>query len=451
MQGLDIWWNKNGYSPVITDWQKVKNAGIDFIFPRDGTWTGTDPKFLEYVKAAQAVGIAVPGVFHFIYATSVDEVKQNAAAAIRNVQSAGLPKSTIIWCDLEDDTIAQAKKEGVTVTDAMIVEWTKAFCDYCLQEGYCTGIYTSQYYIGYVYGEGILKEYDIWLADLEGEPGYPCLYRQYDWYGQVAGITGNVDRDTWIGTYTAGTAKPKEKTEVTMGKRDAFIDALRTLGDGRYHYYDGGPNSIGCSEYVRQSLIRAGIISSGEYLHAASGIPGPLEDRSRFQKIAWDPSQLQSGDILWSNGHHVAVWAGNNSVYEAAPEATHPLATCGTGVGLHKDHGYWNCGTGTYTWSCIYRVIDPEDVKQDAQEEIKMDKEFIAATLAPYMPVIRSGKKGDMVKALQRIMAKYGWYAGGIDGECGPLTVAGIKTLQTAIGVDPDGSFGPASWKALLS
>ena len=456
MQGLDIWWNKNGYSPVITDWQKVKNAGIDFIFPRDGTWTGTDPKFMEYVKAAQAVGIKVPGVFHFIYATSVDEVKQNAAAAIRNVQSAGLPKSTIIWCDLEDDTIAQAKKEGVTVTDEMIVEWTKAFCDYCLQAGYCTGIYTSQWYIGHIYGEDILKEYDIWLADLEGEPGYPCLYRQYDWYGQVAGITGNVDRDTWIGTYTAGTAKPKEKTEVTMGKKDAFIDALRTLGDGRYHYYDGGPNSIGCSEYIRKALIRAGIIRENEYFHAASGIPGPLEDKSRFQRVAWSPNALQEADIQWSNYHHTNAWDGARGVYEAAPESTHgPKAwnVCDngkTGVGHWSNHGYYNCGTGRNDWDCIYRIIDPDDVKHDAQEEIDMDRGFIAATLAPYMPVIRSGKKGDMVMALQRIMAKYGWYTDAIDGSCGPNTVKGIKLLQQAIGVTPDGSFGPASWKALL-
>ena len=80
-----------------------------------------------------------------------------------------------------------------------------------------------------------------------------------------------------------------------------------------------------------------------------------------------------------------------------------------------------------------------------------MDKGFIAATLAQYMPVIKRGMHDKMVMALQTIMAKYGWYNDDIDGHCGPNTVKGIKLMQAALGVDQDGSFGPASWKALLS
>jgi len=453
MQGLDIWWNKNGYSPIITDWQKVKNAGIDFIFPRDGTWTGTDPKFLEYVKAAQAVGIAVPGVFHFIYATSVNEVKQNAAAAIRNVQSAGLPKSTIIWCDLEDDTIAQAKKEGVTVTNEMIVEWTKAFCDYCLQAGYCTGIYTSQWYIGHIYGEGILKEYDIWLADLEGEPGYPCLYRQYDWYGQVAGITGNVDRDTWIGTYTAGTAKPKQKIQEVnrVGLVDKFCNELQKMSDQCIPYAGEGYGGLGCSAYLVTALQRAGVIKPGESFWAGQRDRGVLTDESRFQHMKFNPATLNRGDILYEHGVHTLAWDGHNGgVWEGAPKASHGVCDNGvTGVGHRTGHGYWNCGNGTYTWSDVYRIIDIQKVKEEIKEVV-MDKEFIAATLAPYMPVIRSGVKGEFVKALQKIMAKYGWYNDVIDGICGPNTVRGITLMQTALGVAQDGSCGPVTWKAIL-
>lgn len=236
-----------------------------------------------------------------------------------------------------------------------------------------------------------------------------------------------------------------------MGKIDNYIEALETLGNGRYHYYDGKINGIGCSEYTRLSLVRAGIISNNESFHAASGNPGPLEDTSRFQKLPWSSSNLQKGDILWSDGHHVATWDGQNGVYEAAPESSHGICDNGkTGVGHWSNHTYWNCGTGTKTWSCIYRIIDSDNVKDTAKEVIGLDKMFNVEMLAAYLPVIKRGSTGDFVKALQKIMTRYGWYNGDIDGSAGPLTEAGIKNLQIALGVVSDGCFALKSWIALL-
>ena len=79
-----------------------------------------------------------------------------------------------------------------------------------------------------------------------------------------------------------------------------------------------------------------------------------------------------------------------------------------------------------------------------------MDKTYNIGVLAKYLPGIRSGSTGDIVKALQTIMARYGWYSDIVDGHAGPKTVAGIKLLQTALNVDSDGYFGPISWAALL-
>ena len=285
-------------------------------------------------------------------------------------------------------------------------------------------------------------------------------------------VSGQInDLQTQIGQRDADMAELKTQLEAAAADGTKLTEAQQTLTNLQAQYTQDKESweqklrdqawvtvgitttmgGIGCSEYVRQALVKAGIILDAEYFHAGSGNRGALEDASRFQKLPWNPASLQKGDILWSQGHHVAVWAGNNSVWEAAPEATHPVATCGTGVGLHLNHGYYNCGNGTNTWSNIYRVIDVDQVKEDIQKEITMDKTFNAQTLAKYMPVIRYGATGDMVKALQTIMAKYGWYGGGIDGQCGPYTVEGIKLLQTALGVDVDGSFGPKSWTALLT
>ena len=67
-----------------------------------------------------------------------------------------------------------------------------------------------------------------------------------------------------------------------MSKITDYISALKTLGDGRYHYWDGRANGIGCSEYTRLALVKAGIIKDYETFHAASGVPGPLADSKRF-------------------------------------------------------------------------------------------------------------------------------------------------------------------------
>ena len=176
-----------------------------------------------------------------------------------------------------------------------------------------------------------------------------------------------------------------------MGKVEAYIKALRKLGDGQFHYYDGRAGGIGCSEYTRRALVDAGIIKSNEYFHAASGNAGCLEDRTRFEKLPWNPQSLQEGDILWSQGHHVATWDGKNGVYEAAPENSHGICENGkTGVGHWPNHTYYNCGTGTYSWTCIYRIVDIQKVKEEIKGAI-MDKAANIKILIEFLPIIRYG------------------------------------------------------------
>lgn len=448
MRGIDLCCQQHD-----VNWAKVKQSGqVDFIIPRTGWGVDCDgdlmdPKFLEYVKGALDNGISIPGVFHFIYVFSMDDAVKNAMCAVNAVKTAGLPKSTIIWCDQEEDTVIQAVKHGFNLTTKLQRKVTEIFCEYVKSQGYPTGVYLNRDYLKRVYGEDIATKYDIWYEDHKGyEPDYPCLYRQYDWHGRINGIPTDVDRDVYIGIHTG-----QKQEETKVGLVDKFCDELQKMSNACIPYYGEGVGGIGCSDYVKQALQRAGIIKPDETFWAGQGQRGVLEDSSRFQKVPWDPRNLQKGDILWSQGHHVAVWDGRNGVWEGAPTYSHGVCDNGrTGVGHRTNHTYYNCGTGTNVWSNIYRIIDPEDVKQDAQEEIEMDKALVAECLAPYMPVIRNGYKGDIAKGLQKIMAKYGWYTGAIDGDVGPFTVAGIRSLQTAIGVDADGSFGPKSWKALL-
>lgn len=236
-----------------------------------------------------------------------------------------------------------------------------------------------------------------------------------------------------------------------MGKREDFIKALEELGDGRYHYYDGTIDSVGCSEYIRRALQKAGIIKPGESFHAASAYIGVLGDTTRFQRIPWSAANLMRADIMWSSGYHMSAWDGMNGVYEAAPESTHGICDNGkTGVGHWSNHTYYNCGTGTKSWTCLYRIIEKEEIIKKAQGELIMNKKDNLKTLIRFLPIIKKGSTGEMVKCLQTIMNSFGWYVDAIDGHAGDNTVTGIKLLQTALGVNNDGICGPITWSALL-
>ena len=96
-KGIDI-----SYFQGNVDFNKVKADGIDFIIPRDGYGKSTkDSKFSQYVADAIKAGIEVPGIYHFSYALSEDDARNEARQAVKYAQEAGLPKETIIFFDLQ--------------------------------------------------------------------------------------------------------------------------------------------------------------------------------------------------------------------------------------------------------------------------------------------------------------------------------------------------------------
>ena len=317
--------------------------------------------------------------------------------------------------------------------------------------------------------------------------------------GRVPNTKGNILLHKWTSGFTTTCPEwhmieilPSICEEVNKrlaeSKRTKYMSALEELGDGRYHYYDGRPNGIGCSEYTRQALVKAGVIKEGETFHAGNGEVGVLADTTRFQRIPWSPSNLQWGDIMWSNGHHVATWDGNNGVYEAAPENSHGVCDNGkTGVGHFSKHTYYNCGTGNYTWTCIYRIIetsrtlrevaqymitysinepkrseqakadgfDPTTVQAEIDRMLGKDKTLNVAALVSVMPTIKNGSKVPAVYALQAVLKAMGYYTGEIDGSFGTMTETALSQYQWNINkvygnFDIDGICRQQTWKKLL-
>lgn len=174
------------------DFSKVKSQ-VDFVILREGYRKTIDGRFLEYVQGCKANNIMIHGVYHFLYPLNNQDVIAEAKSCIANVKKAGLNKSVRIWCDLEYDTINNAKKHGVTLGKNEINLFTKTFCDYVASQGYLTGVYTNCDYYKNYYEKAILSKYPVWLADYTGDPDYPCIMQQYTSKGVVSGISGNVD------------------------------------------------------------------------------------------------------------------------------------------------------------------------------------------------------------------------------------------------------------------
>lgn len=67
------------------------------------------------------------------------------------------------------------------------------------------------------------------------------------------------------------------------------------------------------------------------------------------------------------------------------------------------------------------------------------------------LPMLQAGSKGDTVKALQLLLAGYGYpCTGGADGVFGSGTAAALKKYQNWVGLQADGICGKLTWARLL-
>lgn len=469
MKGMDICYHQGDI-----DFRKAKADGIDFIIPRDGWGTQKiDPKLVEYCKNAQDAHISVPGVYHFIYATNLQQAVENAVRAVKNVQAAGLPKSTIIWCDLEYDTVDNAKQQGVILTPKMQRDFAEAFCNYVLAEGYPTGIYLNADYLYNIYGEDIRDEYDIWLADLGGgEPISPCLYRQIDWYAQPSGCPTNVDLDVFVGNYTAGTAKPKGndfmiKASNLLANIHDVVDNIPTV----YYQCDdfGGWNPAkqafnqDCIVWIKSMVYWDWYYPEKNKAHGGMTFRGEY-DWTEPQILDHCSNVKYSGflsakpcEYLYMPGHggfKIDEFTRDGKTYNAAEctwaEVWGTPARCVYSY-VDDNGGRYNYkgGIRNSTWQAHGELygVDYDEIMpapEPTSVTIPMDK-FIK-----FLPVIQKGSEGDAVKLLQNCLSVLGFYFDAVDGSAGPNTAKAIKAYQKEAGLDPDGFFGPASWMKLL-
>lgn len=210
-KGIDI-----SYHQGDIDFKKVKESGIEFAIIRQGYGLNTtDKKFSTYVKDALAAGVAVPAVYHFNYALNESEAIAEAKKTISDVESVGLPKTTVICSDLEYDSVNRAKTCGITFTKKTVSGIVKAFLDTVISLGYPVLNYMNIDYHKNWFTDEVINSYPVWLADYSGDLDFDCAVRQYSSKGKISGINTNVDLDEVIDpSIFKITATTSEKVEL---------------------------------------------------------------------------------------------------------------------------------------------------------------------------------------------------------------------------------------------
>lgn len=185
-QGIDISrWN------IITSFDEIKNAGIDFVIIRIGGSNGgyyKDPKFELYYKAAKKAGLKV-GCYYDTGADFISSEKGYAAAEHFLTLLDGHSFEYPVYADIE--TAATVYKKGIT--DAAVAMGRKLESN-----KYFYGIYASDV-SGFHDRLQIerIKCFSLWVARYGKKPQYVEEYAmwQKSSKGELPGVRGNIDLD----------------------------------------------------------------------------------------------------------------------------------------------------------------------------------------------------------------------------------------------------------------
>lgn len=315
-QGIDV----SGLQGDI-DWQKVKDAGIDYaiikIGSRDNNGWWTDSRFLRNVTECERLGIPW-GAYVYSYARNATEAAEEADFAIGKLS--GHHPTLPIYFDLEETPKEGEPIKWLPYTDsAAMASIAKAFCNKVSAAGYKPGIYASAgWFKNYLTDPCFTNSgWNIWTAQywygqrydasLGLGPEYPAKFDcwQYSAHCSVPGVNGDVDVNYW---FEKGLSDHWEETD--EGKYYVSSTGQPYKGwkliSGLWYWLDpakGGAMATGPAEvegtwYVFSSsgaLSSGWVRKDGEWYYGASG--GKMV-RGWVKGSAWYYTDPESGRML---------------------------------------------------------------------------------------------------------------------------------------------------------
>lgn len=175
------------------DYQKVKDAGIEFVIIRVGSTRGTngeyfvDSKFKRNIEEAKAHGLLV-GLYFYSYADSEESAKKDALWLIDQIK--GYDIDLPIAFDWED----WSHFNTYNISFYTLTNMSQVFTDTLEAHGYQGMLYGSKLYLEQLF----LPNNQIkWLAHYTNKTNYQedYLFWQMSSVGKIDGIKGNVDID----------------------------------------------------------------------------------------------------------------------------------------------------------------------------------------------------------------------------------------------------------------
>ncbi len=184
MKGIDV----SSWQGVI-DWEKVAKSGVKFAIIRSSYSTDKVDKMFHYnIQAAKKAGLYV-GVYHYCYAWTDEEARQEAQFFMETVApyEIDLP----LMFDFEDPSQEKLGKYQLTRMANIFMKELK-------NGGYYPMLYSYKNWLNENLMMEYLTEFDVAVAEwYVTEPTYQGEYSiwQYSATGLVSGIEGDVDLD----------------------------------------------------------------------------------------------------------------------------------------------------------------------------------------------------------------------------------------------------------------
>lgn len=180
------------------DWEKVKNAGVDFAIVRagirgysEGAILGDDT-FTDNVEGAKQQGIAL-GTYFFTQATSEEEAVEEAQFVIDRLKEAEVSLEYPVYLDVE--AVSSANCRTKDLTQEQRTKFAKVFLEKIEEAGFQPALYGNMKTYMLMLDITELEEYDKWLASYSLPIYYPYDFQilQYSEKGRIPGISEPVD------------------------------------------------------------------------------------------------------------------------------------------------------------------------------------------------------------------------------------------------------------------
>lgn len=287
--GIDV-----SYHNKTIDWQKVKNAGVDYVIIRcgygDDDPSQDDTKWLENVKECERLGIPY-GVYLYSYATTVEGAKSEADHTLRLLK--GHNPTYPVYYDLEDNSTLGSDFDALATT----------FCSKITEAGYSAGVYASKSWWDKYLTSSIYDQWARWVARYNTYCGYTKTYSmwQYTSLGKVDGIEGYVDLNYWL-SGKAPTTSAVDVTEIfgDVSSEDWYKESVD------YVYQKGFMTGMDASTFGPNEIL-----SRAQFVTVLYRIEGEPSVAGGQLPAGVPADQWYSNAVIWANANGIMTGYDN--------------------------------------------------------------------------------------------------------------------------------------------